>query len=56
MSEPENNSRIIELTGPSLIKEAEKIGNFENLNNLKNEPEIKINKKIEKENENNPSI
>ena len=56
MSEPENNSRIIEVTGPSLIKEAEKVGNFENLNNLKNEPEIKINKEIEKENENNPSI
>ena len=59
MSEPEKNSRIIEVTGPSVIKETEKIeknDNLENLNISKNEPEINIDKEIEKENEMNPSI
>ena len=59
MSEPEKNSRIIEVTGPSVIKETEKIeksDNLENLNISKNEPEINIDKELEKENEMNPSI
>ena len=59
MSEPEKNSRIIEVTGPGVIKETEKTeksDNIENLNISKNEPEININKEIEKENENNNTI